>query len=236
MPQLSLYRIGIDEKWSLIDLYQFPHAYTQVYAFIYSLSGTGPMSDAAVAEIYRRYPWRGGYSAVGFYWDLYYAMEKEHRPMVNSIRYSSPGYIEIGAIAIVATQIKRIVKTVAECIEIADATYDRIYKRAQKRKLLALDVKRQQREFEREEIQFMITSSQELSKLLEFEGLESLQSRTQDQLGTLKILLSFYRRVRELAEFYHDRKITFNADTHQISNKSSSGPSQTTFCVHGVGS
>jgi hypothetical protein len=63
-----------------------------------------------------------------------------------------------------------------------------------KRKLLALDVKRREREFKREEIEFIVASSKERSKLLEFEDLERLEARTQDHLGALKILLSFYRR------------------------------------------
>ena len=219
MPTPSLNRIGKDEKWSLVDLYQFPHAYTHVYAFLYSLTQTGRLSEAAVAETYRRYPWRGGYSAVNFYGELYYAMKEEHQPMVHSIRYSSPGYIELAVVAAVARQIEKIVKTIAKCADIADATYDRIYKRAQKRKLLALDVKRREREFEREEIEFIVASSKELSKLLEFEDLERLEARTQDHLGTLKILLSFYRRTRELVEFYESRKVIFDQESPQIEDK-----------------
>src|SRR4051812_42514362 len=106
MSQVSHYRIQLDEKWSLVDLYEFPHAYTQVYAFIYSLTQTGRLSEAAVSEIYRRHPWRGGYSAVNFYGDLYCAMEEDHQPMVNAIEYASPGFLEMAALVAVATQIE----------------------------------------------------------------------------------------------------------------------------------
>lgn len=161
MPEPSLHRIAIDEKWSLVDLYEFPHTYTHVYAFIYSLTQTGRLSEAAVAAIYRRHPWRGGYSAVNFYGDLYYAMEEEHQPMVSSIRYASPGFIEIAALVGVATQVEKVVKVLAKCVDIADATYDRIHKRAQKRKLLSLSVKRREQEFRREELEFMVESSKD---------------------------------------------------------------------------
>jgi hypothetical protein len=224
MAQTSLYRIDIDAEWSLVDLYRFPHTYTHVYAFLYSLSQAQRLSREAVNAIYRRHPWRGGYSAVNFYGDLYFAMEETHRPMVNSMRYSSPGFIELAALVLVATQIEKIVATLAKCVDVADATYDRIYKRAKKRKLLALDVKRREREHSREEIEFMVESSKELARLLHLENLDQLQARTEDHLGTLKIMLSFYRRARELVDFQISGKVRFHEPPRQIVDEAKNSP------------
>ena len=222
MPENSLQKITIDSEWDLVDLYRFPHSYTQVYAFLYSLSQAGRINSEAVSRIYRAHPWRGGYSSLNFYMSLYSAMEDEHIPTVHSIRYASLGYIEITALTILVTQIRRIVTIVAQTIEIADRTYDRIYKRAQKRKLLAMDVRRREREFEREEIKFMVESAEELARIMSFDDLEKLQVRTRDPLGTMKILLSFYRRVRELVGFQLDQKVRFDCEAPQLDKKDSS--------------
>jgi hypothetical protein len=38
MPQYSdRYRIPLDGRWELVDLYQFPHTYTQIYSVLYVL-------------------------------------------------------------------------------------------------------------------------------------------------------------------------------------------------------
>lgn len=220
MTETTSHRILIDEQWSLIDLYEFPHAYTHVYGFIHSLTQTDPNAEESVARIYRRYPWRGGYSAVNFYGELYSAMGEGRQPLVKSIQYASPGFIEITAVAAaVVSQLEKIVKAVANSIDYADRVYDRIHKRAMKRKLLSLDVKRREREFEQEEIEFMVNSSKELSGILQFEDLERLKSRTQDDLATLKILLSFYRRTRELSGFHLSGKVRFGGgEPRQIEN------------------
>ena len=140
--------------------------------------------------------------------------------MVHSIRYASPGFIEIAALLAVLTQVQHIVKALTKSVEIADAAYDRIYKHAQKRKLLALDVRKRELELEREEVAFLNESAKDLARIMHFEGLECLQSRTQDPLGTLKILLSFYRRVRKLVDFQLAGKVKYGGDDRQIEDKS----------------
>ena len=56
MLQPNFEHIIIDSEWALVDLYEFPHAYTQVYAFLYSLAQPGRLSTQAIEEIYRRHP------------------------------------------------------------------------------------------------------------------------------------------------------------------------------------
>lgn len=59
------YKIFIDGRWSLEDLYRFPRAYEQVY---FAIEAMLPASDEEtewrLQRAFRAYPWQGGYSAV----------------------------------------------------------------------------------------------------------------------------------------------------------------------------
>jgi len=64
----GIYRIEMDGRWNLKDLYEFPHAYLQVYAFVYAFDTELPARDAdRINYALESYPWGGGYSIVNIY-------------------------------------------------------------------------------------------------------------------------------------------------------------------------
>lgn len=121
------FKIAIDGPWYLEDLYVFPRTYEQVYFLIYSLL---PQDDENVQEriryAYSTFPWQGGYSAVNFYNNLKYTTPKQERPLVISMQYASPGWIELRLINFVAQSIEAIVKSIAEIILHANRVYNEI--------------------------------------------------------------------------------------------------------------
>jgi hypothetical protein len=218
------YKISIDGKWELNDLHSFAYAYTQVYALLYSIAeGTvSPANSEGVPEIiqndsfeyesrtaYTRYPWRGGYSAFDFYQELYYSVPEANRPKVKSISYASPGWVELKLVTTVALSIEKVVKSIARSVEIVDQTVDRIHKRAQKRKLLRATTRNKELQLTVEDVRFLRESSEELARLMGFDSLEQLHKFTGDPLVSFKILISFYRRVRPLADYQNQRQIKF---------------------------
>src|SRR5918992_1629180 len=94
------YKINIDGVWTLADLYEFPHTYSQVYALTYSLTYSfdplGDADDEKLGITFISYPWRGGYSAVNFYRYLQQNIPREDRLKLISVKYGSPGWIELG--------------------------------------------------------------------------------------------------------------------------------------------
>ncbi len=220
----DIYKINIDGKWELKDLHSFAYAYTQVYALLYSIAEgkvtqANPDEESEVAyndsfeyesrTAYTRYPWRGGYSAFDFYQELYYSIPEANRPKIKSISYSSPGWLELTLVATAALSIEKIVKSIARSVEIIDMTVDRMHKRAQKRKLLKATTRNKQLELTAEDIRFLRESSDELARLMGFDSLDQLHNLTGDPLVSCKILLSFYRRVRPLADYQNLRQINF---------------------------
>ena len=61
---------------------------------------------------FRAFPWRGGWSAVGFYEQLRIAVPPKHRPRLVAIEYASPGFMDLGGPIEVLTAIEKTVKLV----------------------------------------------------------------------------------------------------------------------------
>jgi hypothetical protein len=71
----------------------------------------------------------------------------------------------------------------------------------QKRKLLRLEVKQKGLELSRSQLHFIEEHAESMAKLLMFKGHSEITDRTGHPFITLKILLSYYRRLRKLAEY-----------------------------------
>lgn len=141
MADYARYRILLNEDWSLEDLYVFPRAYEQVYFFYTSLnSEIDEEQSDRIARAYRSMPWQGGYSAVNFFNQLKYATPRLGRPRIIAIQKSSPGYLDLGLWLFGATQVARVVRSIAATIDKCNETYGDIYSGMQERKLLRLKV------------------------------------------------------------------------------------------------
>ncbi len=198
------YKIGMDGDWSLEDLYSFPHTYIQIYSFLYSF--LRPIADFddeddRLVITYSIHPWRGGYSAVNFYNNLKSIVEPEHRPQIKSIQYASPGWIELTVIVGIALNIKRIVLCFTEAANELNKLYNNIYKGMHERKMMDIEAKRQTLLLTKDQSDFAIESANKLCHLLGFKNVAQIQKLTKNPLATLKILLSFYRKIKVLAEF-----------------------------------
>ena len=208
-------RIEIDGEWTLEDWYMFPRVISQVYSFLYSITEIKmlkelPDEDDRLYITYSAHPWRGGYSAVNFYNYLQTLIPKNLRPRVVSIHYSSPGFFELGLAVVVAISIRKIVKAFCDSGKDIISLYNEVYNGMQKRKLLSISVKREDLQFQKEHIKFIEKSLTSLSQMMSFEGISELKQITPNELAALKILLSFYRRVRILAEYQKSGKADFD--------------------------
>lgn len=209
------YRIAMDGAWNLEDLYQFPRTYEQAYFMLYSLlpHDSDVLSDK-IADAYSQFPWQGGYSAVNFYNKLKYTTPRNKRPQIVSIKYSSPGWIDVALILSVASSLGILVKSLASAIKDMNIVYNDIQSGLSKRKLLRIDVRSKQIDLEKKELEhesYIENSLIRMSDLLDLDmkDIDQLNERTGSPLKTLKILLSLYRRLRKLASFQNSNKIKF---------------------------
>jgi len=206
----NTYRIKMNGDWTLEDLYWLPHVYSQVYAFLYALNM--PLTDYGEERLhitFTAHPWLGGYSAVNFYGYLENLVPRSDRPRIVSIQYGSPGLMELALAVSVALSIGALIKTFSRAVLDLHSLYSSIYRGLQERKLMRIEVKRKELALESEELQFINEAAQKLSEMMGFENVEQINELTGNPLATLKILLSFYRRIRALAEYEKEKKAKF---------------------------
>jgi len=218
--ELDSYKIPIDGRWSLEDLYRFPRTFEQVY---FAFEAIAPAESEEVEERITRtfaaFPWRGGYSAVDFYNQLKSATPPQRRPQISRINYSSPGIIELLLNADLAIQIGTVVTSIAGSIGICNKVYNSIHSDLQKRKLLRIEVERKKVELSREELRLVEDAGETMAKMIGLQSARALHERTKDPLKSLKILLSVYRRLRLLAEFKLKGKANLRSVNELIHDK-----------------
>ncbi|MGH9450891.1 MAG: hypothetical protein ACRD11_10145 [Terriglobia bacterium] len=212
MAKNDTYRIGIDGSWSLEDFYEFPRVFGQVYAFhcAFALEAHDP---ERLVHTFESFPWRGGYSAVNFYGSLYSQIPPRLRPQVKSIRYASPGWIELTELMFLAAiGVGRVVKGFVNSASALNKLYGEIYEGLHARELMRVEAKREHLELAKRELDFAEGASERLAKGLGFENPAALNELTGNQLATVKILLSDFRRIRTLASYVEEGKAEFPAD------------------------
>src|SRR5208282_2935936 len=127
-----------------------------------------------LAHAFSSYPWQGGYSAVNFYRLVYGQVPPDFRPDVKSVRYASPGWLDVQLLLEAAIEVGKAVGVVATAMLIVAKAYNEIYRGLQERKLLGIATDRRRLRLSRDEIAFVEKSSQKLSKLMGFKNFEQL--------------------------------------------------------------
>ncbi|QEY12322.1 hypothetical protein [Cellvibrio sp. KY-YJ-3] len=203
------YRALMDERWNLEDLYEFPHTFSQAHSFIYCLDFDEDENNAERVNFsLTNYPWQGGYSYTNIYTVFQNRIHPDDRPKIAEIKYASPGWIDILMNPIVALKVAQSVGILIGCGVAAVEAYKRIDKA---RLEIAYNRKKQQMEFAQfsaNETKYINEMSNEIAKNIGFSSLASLQKRTGNPEVTLKLLLAHNRRLRKLADYVIEGKIS----------------------------
>ena len=217
-------KLYIDGRWELTDLNVLTRVYIQVYGLMYSLDVADDYLEEEIQYIYGKYPWRGGYSAVNFYQNLFSKMPREYRPNIKSIQYASPGFIELSQLVDVAKDISLIVGYVSAAVLAGNKTYSIIQKGIRERELSKIDLRSEELMLIEKERDFIHKSVNDIAKVMGVrkETLAKLYFRAENnELAVLKILSSLYRRARDLAKLQNKQKLNLKRgiDEHNSSNK-----------------
>lgn len=198
----------MDERWGLEDLHLFPHAFAQAYEFAYCLDSDHKVRNPGrIDDALQEYPWGGGYSYLNIYTVLRYQIPKESRPLVQSIQYASPGWIELVLNADVAVQVAKSVAALSGAGAAAAYAYQRIDKArlavaTQRRKARIEDIK-----LTRDEIIAYKELSDEAAKAIDFNKIKELHERTQDPSVSLNLLMAHWRRLNKINDYVKRGKV-----------------------------
>lgn len=223
IPQES-YRVLLDGRWRLEDLYEFPHAFYQCYSFVYCLdSELNPRDRERINTALVEYPWRGGYSYVNIYTVLQNQVPPEDRPTIKSISYASPGWLDLFLNPDVAIQVAKSVGILGGSAVAAAKAYATSMRFIAQ---IAVDRKRQQlqlMQLNQAQHKAVMSLCEDMAKFLGFRSVKELHKHTGNPEVSLKLLAAHYRRTSQLVEFINEGKVKLpeEIDDSQVSRSSS---------------
>lgn len=213
-------QLELDGRWALEELSDTTKDYIQLYGFAYSLVPDLPTARREEIDyIYGKFPWRGGYSTVNFFNQLFHKIPPKLRPEVQRIQYASPGFIELTELLAVAVTVAGIVTTVCKSLSSVHELYRSIQKASVDHELSKINLAKEDLDLTLRQITFCEKSSKSLVKAF---GLTEEQEQLIDQkvLGNpvmkLKILLSVFRRVEPLAKKQAEGKLKVTGKEHRV--------------------
>lgn len=151
-------QLGLDGRWGLEELSDTTKDYIQLYGFAYSL--IPDLSTARREEIdyiYGMFPWRGGYSTVNFFNQLFHKIPAKLRPEFQRIQYASPGFIELTELLAVAVMVAHIVTTVCKSLGSVHDLYRSIQKASVDHKLSKINLAKEDLDLKQRQITFCKT-------------------------------------------------------------------------------
>jgi hypothetical protein len=208
------YKILLDGEWSLEDLMNFSRVYFQNYSFIYCLDTEAvDIASSRIKSVLETYELRDGLSYVNIY-DIFRShIAQAEKPQVNSIHYSSPGWLELALNTDVALQVA---KSVGIYLATLASTGGGLYVSYQKLHKIYIDLKNRRikeknnnLKLEKEQIATVNKLNDELAKGLGFGSLADLDKHTKDIEESSKLIMAHYRRVDKMAKFVSAKKASF---------------------------
>ena len=211
-------QLALDGRWGLEELSDATKGYIQLYGFAYSLIPDLPTARREEIDyIYGKFPWRGGYSTVNFFNQLFHKIPPKLRPEVQRIQYASPGFIELTEYLPVAVTVAGIVISVCKSLGSVHNLYRSIQKASIEHKLSKINLAKEDIDLQQRQITFCENASKSLANAF---GLTEAQERLIDQkvrsnpVMKLKILLSVFRRVEPLAKKQAEGKLKVTGKEH----------------------
>lgn len=203
------YRVELNEDWELEDLYKYPHALSQCYAFVYCLDSVHESGNhERIAHAMQTYPFRGGYSYVNIYSVLKNQIPKAERPRIDTMSKQSPGWLDLILNVEVAYHLAASVSALAGAGITAAAAYTKAYKI-----LMALNAARRKAENDRlkastVQLKEMNILCLELAKNMGYKSLQELHEYTGDVEVSMKLLMAHHRKMEVLVTYMKKGKAT----------------------------
>lgn len=222
------FSIGLDGGWSLQELYEYSHAFSDAYALVLYLAC---LQDGRIEPEKRQdidgeeallgsLPWRGGYSSLSFYQRIKRRLPSEDRPQIRQIQYHSPGVLELALYVPTALAISVMIKTIINNFDRILDLVRKLYETLHDLKLMKIDASRKELELKREQIEFLKYAIQNLDSALEIPHAAQIDELAPNDLAGLKLRLSLFRKVKTLAEFQKRGKANLLENQDSLPNKS----------------
>ena len=209
--QLETQTYAIDGSWDLPDFSQFYAKITDLYSFFLSLeeymSSTARLDlKKAIGGAFRGHPLRGGSRYINLYNDLYDAQDIDDRLIVKRIQYASPGRVDVDGRSDIFEKLNCSLDLFAANYDAIKTEYLEIHRYLHDSRLLKRDAARV--ELDSAIAKYILGRAREFAKIMQLEQFDLIYSLTdKNPLATIKILLSFYRRMERYYLFFAEGRV-----------------------------
>jgi hypothetical protein len=196
----------IDGTFKLNEITELPRRFTQAYAFIYAV-------QVLKTERFDGYAWRGdGYSSMHFYKGILRKLPWEARPQVKTLQYASPGFITFSLFRPAAVIVGTCVERVMDAASDANVAFKDLQSYIRNNKLNDLKARDKATESSEWE-QFNPKLLSKTKAMLDSLSIDSsaFLDASPGVFEASKIALSFFARIRDLADLCKDGLVKFPA-------------------------
>ena len=209
LPSLTSRRVLIDGRWGLPDMRRFASLFGNSYSFLYSLRPKDGHVEQRTRALFGKYPWRGGFSAVNFFDQLEALVPRVCRPQIDRMQKASPGFIDFRLEGAIADQVIALVTQLNVKGNAPAEAYRTTRQFLKERRWLgnsASDIR-----LSDGDLTDLTTYVSLMAETLHLqEHTDYIMSLAQsDPLAAVKILLSLFRKVKELADYIATGKAQF---------------------------
>lgn len=202
------YIVDIDGNWEFPELSTFSEKMSSVYSFLHAVHTLSQIPKKPVGikasrleETFSAHPWQGGFSYVNFYNDLYMSIPKIDRLNVREIAYASPGHISLEGNKVTFSDVRFALSAMNNNGNRPQEYYSNLYQYLSQSKLLSASVETIRGS---SSVQGIIEGQiRALANVVSLEYLDTIYQFSENNwIITAKIILSYYRRLAKLFQFY----------------------------------
>ncbi len=206
----------IDGEWDMPEFGKFYQKYAEIYSFIVATKNW--MDKQLHADLRRKImdafqdrPFKGGFSYVHFYDTLSSNLLRNERLSLDKIKYASPGYVDVHGRDDIFQEIEEIIPNFLRArVDIQDE-YARLHGYLSTNKYLKMAGDGYPKDDPT--ARFIFASAQRLANKMQLSNYAAIKQLADDNaLVTAKIILSFYRRLDEAAEYFAQGRMNFSDD------------------------
>jgi hypothetical protein len=172
------------------------------YAFVFALTDrSASTTKDKITDLFQKYPWRGGFSSVNFFDELYLLIPQTQRASIQKIAYASPGTIDFQMNVVAARTISALCDAINERDSKVEDAYEEAHEWLKERHWLgrsATDLR-----LSSADRRDLMESVATLADAFGLSGHKErvLELSNSDPLAAVKILLAYYRRLHGLADY-----------------------------------
>lgn len=206
-------RLLVDGDWELSEFGQFNQRYADIYAFSVALKNwEDPHTSIKLKQDIRKpfleRPYQGGFSYVHLFHDLNDNVPVYEQLSLDKIKYASPGFVDMSGKKRIFDELEEQVANFLQNRRDIVLLYNELYGYLHKSGYLKMNGAHYLKGDPSET--YIQNKTAQLNDRLLIGKIGTVRELTDDNaLVTAKVVLSFYRRINELASFFAQGRVSF---------------------------